>query len=162
RLYLSLWLTNKYADNRWLLDRYDENAIHGLKMRHLLYHGAVRWFPVQLLGLTGKNIAEQRFVLEEDGSVANVYDYTRASAGASAPQWIRSLSPESPAISYQYPGNEKKHFGAAALCKLLVATDDPRTSRLHRLSIKPPEARFRATCELLSAHFSGVSFEGIP
>src|SRR5262249_5573744 len=35
-------------------------------------------------------------------------------------------------------------------------------SRLHRLSIKPPEARFRATCELLSAHFAGVSFEGIP
>jgi hypothetical protein len=162
RLFLSLWLTNKYADNRWLLDRYDENSIHALKMRHLLYHGAVRWFPVQLLGLTGKAIAEQRFVLEEDNSVANVYDYTRARAGATAPQWIRSLSPDSPAISYQYPGNEKKHFGAAALCKLLVATDDPRASRLHRLSIKPPEARFRATCELLSAHFSGVSFEGIP
>ena len=67
RLFLSLWLTNKYADNRWLLERYEEDAVHGLKMRHLLYHAAVRWFPVQLLGLTGKSIAEQRFVREEDG-----------------------------------------------------------------------------------------------
>src|SRR5207245_175885 len=93
---------------------------------------------------------------------ANVYDYTRARAGASTPQWIRALSGDSPAISYQYPGNEKKHFGAAALCKLLVATDDPRASRLHRLSIKPPEPRFRQTRELLAAHFSDVSFEGKP
>ncbi|MBL8792700.1 MAG: hypothetical protein JNM56_02215, partial [Planctomycetia bacterium] len=80
RLFLSLWLTNKYADNRWLLERYREDAVHGLKMRHLLYHSAVRWFPVQLLGLTGKSVAEQRFVLEEDGSITNVHDYTLARA----------------------------------------------------------------------------------
>jgi hypothetical protein len=162
RLFLSLWLTNKYADNRWLLERYEEGAVHGLKMRHFLYHGATRWFPVQFLGLTGKEIAEQRFVLEEDGSVTNVYDYTVAKAGPSAPQWIRALSRESPAISYQYPGNEKKHFGAAALCKLLVATDDPQASRLHRLSIKPPEVRFRVTRQLVADHFSSVTVEGIP
>lgn len=101
-------------------------------------------------------------MLEEDGSVTNVHDYTLARAGGSAPQWIRALAADSPAISYQYPGSGKKHFGAAALCKLLVATDDPRASRLHRLSIKPPEARFHATRQLLSEHFANVEFQGIP
>src|SRR5207253_954665 len=124
-LHLSLWLAYKYCDNAWLLDRFSEAEIRGLKMRHTLYLFGDRWFPIQLLGLTGKSIAEQRFVPDNGAPATNVYDYTLAKAGQNPAAWVRSLDTKSPAIWFQYPGNEKKRYGAAALCKLLLTTETP-------------------------------------
>src|SRR5262249_36019727 len=161
-LYVSLWLACKYADNAWLLDRFSDAEIRELKMRHMLYLFGDRWFPIQFLGLTGKSVADQRFVPDNGDPPTNVFDYTLAKAGKHAPAWVGSLDRRSPAISFQYPGNEKKRYGAAALCKLLLSTEDPSVGRLHRLSIKAPEERMRVTGELIWKHFSGVSFQGVP
>src|SRR5207253_4365157 len=109
----SISLTNKYSDSRWLLDRYPVADLPRLKMRHMLYHTGHRWFPVQFLSLTGASIADQKFVLD-DKTTRTVYGHTSLVAGEHPPQWIQSLSPDSPAITYQYLGNEKKHHGAAA------------------------------------------------
>src|SRR5262249_40915800 len=114
KLFLSISLTNKYSDSRWLLDRFSTEELSGLKMRHMLYHTGHRWFPVQLLSVTGESIAEQKFVLD-DKTTRTVYEHTLLVAGDNPPQWIQSLSPDSPAITYQYPGNDKKHHGAADL-----------------------------------------------
>jgi hypothetical protein len=160
KLFLSISLTNKYSDSRWLLDRYAAAELPRLKMRHMLYHTGHRWFPVQLLSLTGASIADQKFVLD-DKTTRTVYEHTILVAGEHPPQWIQSLSPDSPAITYQYPGNEKKHHGAAALCKLLLSTDDDATRKLHRHSIIPPDARFRATADILRQNFFGTEFEGV-
>jgi hypothetical protein len=161
KLYLSISLTNKYSDSRYLLDRYREADLPLLKMRHMLYQTGHRWFPVQLLSLTGASIAEQKFVLD-DNTTWTVYDYTLRVAGDNPPQWIQSLPPDSPAITYQYPGNDKKHHGAAALCKLLLSTDDQATRKLHRHSIVAPDPRFRETAEILRRYFFGAEFEGVP
>ena len=161
KLYLSLSLTNKYSDSLWLLERFGVDDLPRLKMRHLLYHTGHRWFPVQFLSLTGNSVAGQKFVLD-DGTKRTVYEHTVLVAGDHPPQWIQSLAGDSPAIAYQYPGSEKKHYGAAALCKLLLSTDDPATRKLHRLSIVPPDDRFRATADLLRKNFVGAKFEGVP
>jgi len=161
KLFLSISLSNKYSDSRWLLDRYTKAEIPRLKMRHLLYHTGHRWFPVQLLALTGASIGQQKFVAD-DKTTWTVYDYTIRVAGNNPPQWIQSLSANSPAITFQYPGNDKKHHGAAALCKLLLTTDHPATRRLHRRSIVAPDARFRATADILRQNFFGAAFEGVP
>jgi hypothetical protein len=130
-------------------------------MRRMLYLTGHRWFTLQLLGLTGKSIGEQRFALE-DGTVRSVYEHTVLMAGDIPPQWIQSLSSDSPAISFQYPANEKKHFGAAALCKLLLSPEDTAASKLHRISIKSPEQRIHHAARVLQAHFFGAKFQGVP
>ena len=161
KLYLSLSLTSKYSDTRWLLERYQESDLHRLKMRHMLYQTGHRWFTLQLLGLTGKSIGEQRFVME-DKTVRSVFDHTVLMAGSSPPQWIQTLLPDSPAISFQYPGNEKKQYAAATLCKLLLLTDDQTTRKLHRLSIKSPAVRMQQTIQVLKDNFLGTSFPWCP
>src|SRR5207247_6735091 len=67
---LCLWvkLVHRYAESSWLLDAYSASDVHQrLRMRHLLYYYGHRWFPVQLLGITGRSIEDQRFV--PDGSL---------------------------------------------------------------------------------------------
>lgn len=161
KLYVSVAITNKYSDSLWLLERYAPGNLPALKMRHMLYHTGHRWFPVQFLALTGNNIAEQKFVMD-DGAKRTVFEHTHLVAGAPPPQWIQSLDADSPAIGFQYPGSEKKHYGAAALCKLLLSTDDPAARKVHRLSIVPPEERFRKSGEFLRQHLFGAKFEGVP
>jgi len=143
RLFVAISLTSKYSDSRWLLDRYGPAELPGLKMKHLLYHTGHRWFPVQLLSVTGASIENQKFVTD-DKTTWTVYDYTLHAAGGQPPQWIQSLSPDTPAITFQYPGNDKKHHGAAALCKRLLSTDDPATRRAGRADHRAVLIRSRA------------------
>lgn len=161
KLYVSIAITYKYSDCLWLLERNAPQDLPALKMRHMLYHTGHRWFPVQFLALTGNRIAEQSFVMD-DGTKRTVFEHTHLVAGEQPPQWIQSLDPDYPAIGFQYPGSGKKHYGAAALCKLLLSNDDPAAKKLHRLSIVAPEDRFRKSGEILRKHLFGAKFEGIP
>ena len=73
KLFLSIALTNKYSDSRWLLDRFAVADLPRLKMKHLLYHTGHRWFPVQLLSVTGASIADQKFVDQAQGAADGAY-----------------------------------------------------------------------------------------
>lgn len=163
---LCLWvkLTHRYAESAWLLDAYSTHEItETLHMRHALYHYGNKWYPVQLLGLTGKSIADQRFIPEGQDCSTNVYEYTqREVGGKKCAQWIEFLDGKSAAIAYQYPGNKKKRYGAAALCKLLLRTEDPRVSRLHHFSIKDPERRFEESRRVVETFFQKVTLQGRP
>lgn len=160
KVYVAIRLRHRYVDAAWLLDRYDADGLRRLKMRHLLYHYGNRWFPVQLLEVLSRGIAEVKFVPENGGKSISVFDYTRNAAGSDAPSWIRSLDPNSPAIKFRYPGNEKHRYGAAALGKLMLSTDQASVQSLHRSSIKPPDERFRLMAEIVERHFSQVRFGG--
>ena len=142
RLCVWIKLTHRYAESSWLLEGYSLDDIQQkLRMRHFLYYYGHRWFPVQLLGLTGKSIAEQCFIPDGSRDPISVYDWTlREASGDHPPPWIQSLDHHSPAIAYRYPSNEKKRSGAAALCKLLVQTEDERVGAVHRMSIVDPQA----------------------
>jgi hypothetical protein len=132
-------------------------------MRHVLYHYGNKWFPVQLLGITGRSIEEQLFVPDGTRDSISIYDYTkRAAGGRMQPAWIESLDPKSDAISFRYTGNEKRRLGAAALCKLLVPTEDPRACALHKLSILDPAPRMKETKQVLEAHLQRAVFGDIP
>jgi len=158
---LCVWvkLAHRYAETRWLLDGYDTATIQQtLRMRHALYHYGQRWFPVQILGITGKSVKQHTFVPDGAARPTNVYDYTLQDVGDAGRNaaWIRALDEGSPAIAFRYPGNEKKRTGAAALCKLLVPTMDPRTSAVHRWSIMEPQRRFDETCRIVKKYLQGA------
>lgn len=157
-----LKLTHKYVESDWLPDAYSVDDIQQqLRMKHALYHYGHKWFPIQLLGPCGKSIAEQRFVPDGETDAISVYDYTlREAGGRNAPAWIESLDPDSPAIKFQYPGNLKKRFGAAALCKLMRATDDSRVAGLHRKSIVAPEDLLTQSSRIVDGFLTGVEFNG--
>ena len=163
---LGLWvkLAHRYIEAAWMPDVYTEHEMQELlRMQHALYHYGHRWYRVQLLGPTHKSIAEQRFVVNGSSEPISVYDYTmREAGGANAPAWIKSLDPGSAAITYQNPGNKQKRYGAAALCKMMRATDDPRVSRLHHFSIKPPDRRFGEIGRIVETFLQSASFDGEP
>ncbi len=160
RVYLAISLKYKYVHTAWLVEAYDEAGMRGLKMRHMLYHFGHRWYPVQFLDLVGRSVGETRFMPDGSAQPISVQDYTIQKAGSHPPNWVSCLDPKSPAIFYRSPGNEKRRYGAAALCKLMLSTDDPRVKGMHRLSVKSPEERFRLTTELVRTHFSEACFEG--
>ena len=124
-LFLALRLSTKYVESAWLGDRPGGGELRDLRMRHLLYHMGHRWFPVQLIGAHGKSISEARFTPEGEAPT-DVYGYTISKTKKNPPNWIRGLAPDSPAILYRYPGKSVQRYGAAALCKLMLGTIDPR------------------------------------
>lgn len=164
---LCVWvkLSHRYAETKWLLDAYDVGTIQQvLRMRHVLYHYGQRWFPVQILGVSGKSIKDQTFIPDGEAQSTNVYDYTQQDVGEHGRNsaWIRALDEDSPAIAFRYPGNEKKRSGAAALCKLLVPTDDSRTRGVHRWSILDPQRRVDETCAVVREHLQRATLGAIP
>ena len=163
---LCVWikLTHRYAEARWLLDAYDPTSIHqDLKMRHVLYHYGNKWFPVQLLGVTGRTIGEHLFVPDGANESISIYDYTMSAVGGrKQPAWIDSLARDTAAIAFRYPSNEKRRVGAAALCKLLVQTEDSRARAVHRLSILDPAPRMKETQSALESHLQGACFGEVP
>jgi len=164
RLCVWIKLTHRYAESSWLLEGYSLDDIQQkLRMRHFLYYYGHRSFPVQLLGLTGKSIAEQCFIPDGSRDPISVYDWTlREASGDHPPPWIQSLDHHSPAIAYRYPSNEKKRSGAAALCKLLVQTEDERVGAVHRMSIVDPQARFAELRKVAETYLARATFGDTP
>lgn len=161
-LYVSLDLTTKFVETQWMIDAYDESALHGLRMRHALYLYGQRWYPIQYLGLTGQSIQEQGFVPNDVGPTRYVYEWTLEACKDNPPHWIQRLDPASPAIRYQYPGGSKPFVGALALCRLLVRTDDPERWRHQRRTALPPDERARQSGHIIEHFFQGASFMGNP
>lgn len=161
---LCLWvkLTHRYAESDWMPAVYSEHEMREvLRMRHALYHYGNQWYPVQLLGVTGNSIEEQRFIPNGEDSPISVYNYTKQKVGGKkAVAWIEFLDQKSPAIAYRYPGNEQKRYGAAALCKVMLPTEDVRVSRLHHFSIKAPDKRFDQIGRTVETFLQNTTFEG--
>jgi len=131
-------------------------------MRHLLYHFGYDWYVVQLLDLLTVSVAAAQFVVDGTQTPTNVFDYTRTKTQHNSPPWVTALDPNSPAIRYQTPGNSRKRFGAVALCKLLLNTDDPCVRLLHRRSIKPPQERFDLSRQIVMRCLSDGTFGTTP
>ena len=161
---LCVWvkLQRCYVESKWMPDAYNEHEMQEkLRMRRVLYHFGHRWYPVQILGPTGKTISQQRFIPNGTGNAISVFDYTKqVVGGAKAPAWIVSLDRESPAITYQNSGNKQKRYGAATLCKVMLSTEDPRVSRLHNYSIRPPDKRIAQIRRVVQKYLQNCSLEG--
>ena len=161
-LYVSLDLTTKFVETQWMIDAYDEAALHGMRMRHALYLYGQRWYPIQFLGLTGQTIEEQGFVPNDVGPTRHVYEWTLEACKDNPPHWIKRLDPTSPAIRYRYPGGSKPFVGALALCRLLLRTDDPERRRYQRRTALPPDERARQSSQIIGRFFQSASFMGQP
>ncbi|MGD0488011.1 MAG: hypothetical protein ABSB94_12545 [Syntrophorhabdales bacterium] len=150
-LYLVVRLLHKYADPLWLTERcVGDHEMNVLKMRHMLYHWGDALYPVQFLSLTGKSIGEQRFVPDGEDRSVTIFDYTKEKLRtASQAAWIKNLDTNSPAMNYQNPGNRKRKYGAASLCKLLLPTDDAKVQTVHRRSIKQADERLAITQDIV-------------
>lgn len=159
-LYVSLDLSTKFVETQWMIDAYDEQALHALHMRHALYLYGQSWYPIQFLGLTGQSIEEQGFVPNNTGPTRYVYEWTMEACGKNPPHWIQRLDPASPAIRYKYPGGSKPFVGALALCRLLLRTDDPARRHLQRQTTLPPEKRARQSTRIIEKFFQGAELMG--
>jgi hypothetical protein len=158
QFFLSVSQTVKYIANKWLTEQSNSSEMRLLKNKRFLYCFGNAWYPIQLLGLSGKAIGEQRFTPDGSTTPVTVLDYTRAKCAEQPPSWIQQLDPLSPAITYQNPGNEKKRYGAAALCRAMLTTDHPAVRALHGISIKAPEDRFLQSQRVVERYFSNSEF----
>lgn len=152
RLFLAADATVRYVDRRWLTERVNGGDPRMYRARHCLYHFGHQWYMVQLWGVTGLSIAEQRFQPAGADEPVDVLAYTRQKWERPVP-WVRDLDPNGPAIVYRYPGNDREQYGALGLCKLAMPTGDRKASSLHRRSILDPTVRMARVRDVVEQHF---------
>jgi hypothetical protein len=162
RLFLGVDTNVRYVDRCWLSERMNGDSARRYLLRHCLYHFGHQWYVVQLLGLTGLSVIEQRFVPEGSSRAVDVLTHTRERWQERPPPWVHDLDPQSPAIVYRYPGNEKERYGALALCKLTLSTTYAEAAGLHRRSLRDPAPRFERIIEIVAQHFQGAELGGQP
>jgi len=162
-LFLCLDITYKYID-RYFLTEYLKNPGVSIKehfyMKHCLYYFGHKWYPIQIFGV-GKTIGEQEFV--KCGKTYNIYSYTLNKCKMPLPTYIENLDPNSISIAYKYPNREMSHrYGAAALCRLMYSTNDPKIKSLHHFSQKRPQKRFDIFENKIRHYFSDIKLGQIP
>jgi hypothetical protein len=162
RLFLAVDSVVRYVDRLWLSERLQGDHAYRYLHRHCLYHFGHQWYVVQLLGLTGLSIAEQRFVPEGATQPVDVFTHTRERWQESPPPWVSQLDPASPAILYRYPGNERERYGALALCKLTLSSADAQAAGLHRQTTWEPAPRLQYLCAVVARYFQRAQLGGQP
>jgi len=160
KLFVGIKLAHKYVDAAWAVDRFQEDAFDRLKMRMFLYHFGYIWYPIQLIEVMDKTIAETEFVLQESGQSVSLFDYVVGKAGKNAPPWIRNLDSKTKSVRYRNPGRDVRLFAPLGLLKLIHRTDDPGARELHRQSIKGPEDRFSFGRQVIEKYFQNQTFLG--
>jgi len=152
-LFLCVDLAYKYVERDWLTSHLAEQALDSFRMRHFLYCFGDQFYQVQLLGGTGLSVKDQKFQLDPSRPPVDVFSYTKEKWGDKHIPYIDTLDPDSPAILYKYPGSEKQVHGAAALCKLVLPTEDARVKALHSRSIRSPASRFHEIERIIERYF---------
>lgn len=161
RLFLGIKLAHKYVDATWAVDRFRQDEFERVKMRMFLYHFGFKWYPIQVIEVMERSIAETEFVLQESGRAVSLFDYVVEKAGGkNPPPWIRNLDSKSRAVRYRNPGRDVRLFAPLALLKLIHRTEDSGARELHRQSIREPEDRFRFGREVIERYFQHQSFLG--
>lgn len=160
QLFLSLDTTVRYIEGDWLSSEEVATNPQRYQFQRCLYHYGNQWYIVQFMGLTGMSVAEQRFPLQTGDEITDVYTYTRDRWRANPPPWIRTLSPESPAIIYRMPGSEQERHGALSLCKRALSTADAGAAGLHRHSIMDPARRIEHATRAVSQYFQHAQLVG--
>jgi hypothetical protein len=156
KFYISLDCTQKYIERDWLVDKFGQNGEKNYRYRLALYLNGNNWYMVQLWGFPQKAIAEQRFIPSGEGNPIDVYSYIQMKWKHNPPNWIANLNPNSPVVLYSYPGRKEQFYGALALCKLSLSTQDEAVQRIHHKSILSPEDRLNQTRMYVEKFFRGT------
>jgi len=156
RLFLCVDLAYKYIERDWLTAHLTEQTLDSFRMRHFLYCFGDQFYQVQLLGSAGQSVKDQKFQLDPSRPPVDVFSYTKEKWGNKHIQHIDTLNPDSPAILYKYPGSERQAHGAAALCKLILPTEDARVKTLHSRSIQSPASRFQEIEGIIKRYFQNL------
>jgi len=155
-LFLCVDLAYKYVEHDWLTSHLIEQALNSFKWRHFLYCFGNQLYQVQLVADTGQSVKDEKFQLDPSHSPADVFSYTKEKWGDKHIPYIDSLDPDSPAILYRYPGSERQAHGAAALCRLVLPTEDARVKALHSRSIQLPQSRFHEIERIIERYFQNL------
>lgn len=143
--YISLDCTQKYIERAWLIEKHDQNDEKNFRYHLALYQNGNNWYMVQLWGFPQKSIAEQRFLPSGASDSTDVYSYIQGKWKHNPPYWIANLDQNSPVVLYSYPNRKEQFYGALALCKLSLSTQDDAVQRIHHKSILGPEDRLNRT-----------------
>lgn len=156
KIYLAIDVTYKYLDSNFITDYVTPDKIEPYLRKHFMYLFGDRWYQIQLWNVTGKSISEQKFT-KKTGETFFVYDYTKSECEKSNTSYITNLDPNAPAIVYRYPGKKDDMYGSLSLCKRTYKTNEMTDRKLHSLSIKNPEERFKIiTQEIIPGYFSNI------
>jgi len=115
-------------------------------------------YPVKFQRRTGKSIKDQPFCSDDGKINSNVFDWTVSKAGAEPAG--RKLDPASPAIRYRNIGNDKERFGALALCKLILNSEDPRVAASRRERQRTPQERIDSATGIVKKYLTGLRLGG--
>jgi hypothetical protein len=161
--YVSLDLSYKYADKKFLHEHLIDGDISILKKRlkgkRCLYFGGDSWYPVQIADF-GKAIKEQEFSV--NGQKHTVYNWALNKTKSETFNMSKHLFPDSPSLIFNYPGNTSKYFnGAACLAKFLFSTSDNFVNGMHAKTIQVPSSRFHYLKGFIKHNFQSINFNGI-
>jgi len=161
KVFLSLDLSTKYVDRKFLIDYLKTRSIHDFLFKHFIYHYGNRWYQIILSGDPKRSIKDHKFLDERTNETIDVYTYTQQNVQPRI-DLIKNLDPNSPAIIYFQKGKKKHLSAAAALCKQTFKTDDPRVKPLHYQSIQKPIQRFNEIITDIKTLFKNSKYADIP
>ena len=146
------------TEARWADRAFTEKELQRLGGRRMLYHFGDQVYPVKFQRRTGKSIKDQPFCSDDGKINSNVFDWTVSKAGAEPAG--RKLDPASPAIRYRNIGNDKERFGALALCKLILNSEDPRVAASRRERQRTPQERIDSATGIVKKYLTGLRLGG--
>jgi hypothetical protein len=122
----------------------------------------LKWepYPIQLIEVMEKSLAETEFVIPDSGKTVSSFDYVVRKAGKNAPPRIRNLDSKSKSVWFRNPGRDVRLFASLGLLKLIHRTDDPEAKELHQRSIKGPVERFGVGRSVIERYFRNKTFLG--
>lgn len=161
RAFFSLDLATKYLDRKFLTEYLDNSSIHRFLHKNFIYQYGERWYQITLSGDPKRSIKEHKFVDKKTNETIDVYTYIQKNV-QSKTDLIKNLDPNSPAILYYQKGKATNMSAAAALCKRIYNTEDPRIKPLHYRSIQNPTQRFNEIITDIKTIFRNSRYLDIP
>ena len=147
---------SKLVLKRPLPARMDRQAFQQrFKGKHCIYHFGTQWYEIQLTEFSALNASQYKFPM--NGNKISLYDYIMSQCAAPLPKEIASLSRDSSVVVYS-DNRDDSRGAAAALCFLVIGTDDEiAQSEFPSLSI-PPGLRRRLVHSFVETHLKRLRF----
>ncbi|SFE53050.1 argonaute/piwi family protein [Spirosoma endophyticum] len=158
----SIDVTKKYVSEGPLnvhLTRRDFERLGGSRP-HFIYQYGNQKYEIKADQFSDLNATQFKFQRPEDGAVVTLLEDVRSKFGQSMPPEVAKLPDNASVLLYKTNDNQERRV-IAGLCYQVFDTEDPRVSKLHKLSILDPFYRRRLIRAAFQRYFKNISFGGI-
>lgn len=161
--YISLDLTYKYADKKYLPNYINSTNVISIKDRLIgakcLYQNGNDWYSVEIVEF-GKKIKEHEFTDKNTNQAHIVMDYI-LQRNSSCSSVSNLLKGDDLALLYKYPGRSMEpHHGATSLAKIFHNLSDNEIRNIHPKSVLPVQKKFLYCENIIKKYFKNLKFNG--